>query len=52
MEDLSGLTELKKLKELHIAPTEGDNRETVLEKAIVLESLFPGCAIYVDHQLM
>jgi hypothetical protein len=52
MEDLVALTNLKKLKELHVSPNreDADNPDAILEKVIEIESLFPGCEIYVDHR--
>lgn len=52
LEDLSVLTDLKKLKELYISPNDEDedNWDAILEKVIEIEPLFPGCEIYVDHR--
>lgn len=51
LEDLSALTNLKKLKELYVS-FNGEEREAdrdiILETLIPIEVLFPGCEIYVD----
>lgn len=53
LEDLSALTNLKKLKELYISPNDEEDesdRDAILEKIIKAEETLPNCAIRTYYQ--
>lgn len=49
LEDLPGLSNLQKLKELHIS-SENNTEEYILEHVIGMKKILPSCIIFVDYR--
>lgn len=49
LEDLSGLYDLQKLKELHVS-SENTDREYLLEYVISMKEILPNCILYINYE--